>query len=263
MDTALCIAAAHLRYLEPSKDEYRQAEMQHFASAVSGLRKILDGTITGRNPDAVVASSFLLYLHGWTSADPHSHCVMTDIHFGLDRLFPMGNGLKSIFQETSGSISEVWIKVATYRPVKPLTACSRNTVFPEQLERSFVELYHRLRPRDQDVSHFNVYMGECKRLVPVLSLLKLSSCGVDVSPLQPDVIRYLFSFPLLFSNGFRQLFKDDDKTVQIVIAHFYVAVSILVPEKFWWAQLCIKHILGILDRSFLTDAFNAVDREFQ
>jgi hypothetical protein len=263
MEAVFCIAAAHLHHLHPSRDDYHVTELQHYAGAISGLRDILDQPLTCRNTDAMITCGFLLCLHGWTSVERNFPCVATDLQFGLDNLIPLTRGLKSIFMEMMGAKSEIWTKVAVYRPVIPIRACSDNTVFPAQLERSFEALYDKLWPHPRVSDHFELYMSECKRLIPVLSLLKLSRCGVGISPLQSDIVRYLFSFPILFSAGFVELLREGDKTGEIVLAHFYVAISGLVPEKFWWAQQRTKHMLAHLEAGFIIDALAAMELQVQ
>jgi hypothetical protein len=259
MDAVLCMAAAHLHHLEPTKNEHHEAELQHFDYAVSSLRESLDKPITRHNSDALITAAFLICIQIWQSVDRDIPCIGTDDHYGLQNLLPFASGLKGVFLQTVGTRSEIWTKVAFYRPVIPIRACSDNTVFPSQLESSFEGLYDKLWPQTRDPDHFELYMRECKRLVPVLSLLKLSRCGVDISPLQSDVTRYIFTFPIMFSAEFIQLVKSGDRTVQIVLAHFYVAVSGLLPEKIWWAQRRTKHMLESLDPSFISDALEAVE----
>jgi hypothetical protein len=254
------MAAAHLHYLEPSKDEYRQAELQHLSSAIPALRSNLGGTITRRNADTIFACSLLLYHHAWASVEQDDSGLAPAVNFGLHTMISLAHGLKSVFLEIVGSSSEIWEKIALYKPKISIIECAKHTVFPAQLEKQFEAQYQRLRRcQDKDAHHFETYMQECRRLVSVLSVLKLSRCGVDISPLRSDIVRYLFTFPMLFSSDFLLLMEQRDDTVQIVLAHFYAAVSGLILEPYWWTRQRAKYMLENIESVYISDALGSIE----
>jgi hypothetical protein len=248
------MAAAHLHYLHPTKEEYHQAELQHLSNAIGGFRVTLAGEITPDNADALFACSLLLYHHAWSSLEQDTSSTAEDVNFDLCNLIPLASGLKSVFLETISTMSEVWKTVVMYHPRRPLTEWANRTNFPSELEQTFESLFQKIKPRERDAHEFETYMKECHRLIPILSMLKLSQCGVDISPLLYNIVRYLFTFPMRFSNEFILLMEKRTESAQAVLSHFYAAVTGLLSKRFWWTQRRAQYMLGKIRGTVLEEA---------
>ena len=263
MQAVFCMSAAHLHYLEPHKGDYREAEMQNLASTLGGLAESLESPITSKNVEVLCNCSMLLYHHAWCSTIHEKPVSSAEYYFGLESLIPLAKGVKSVMMASIGQITSPWFKVAAYRPVILITEFSKHTAFPSKLEQEFKNKYEVLTSKHGPlVCHFEIYMAECRRLVPALSALKLRHIGADISHMQSDLTRYLFTYPVLFGTEFLEAMRERDVTVQIVLAHFYVAVCTMIPEKFWWAHTRMEYLLASIDEQFMQDAFATVDLKF-
>jgi hypothetical protein len=263
MQALFCMSAAHLHYLEPHKAEYREAEMQNLARALGGLAEALESPITSENVDVLCNCSMLLYHHAWCSTTNEMPISSAEYYFGLQSLIPLAKGVKSVMMASIGQVTSPWFKVAAYRPVILIKEFSKHTAFPSKLEQEFQSKYEVLGSnRGSLACHFEIYMAECRRLIPVLSVLKLRQLGADISHIQADLTRYLFTYPVLFGSEFLEAMRERDVGVQIVLAHFYVAVSTLIPDKFWWAHRRMKYLLESIDGQFMQDAFATVGLKF-
>jgi hypothetical protein len=259
MQAVLCMSAAHLHYLEPCKEAYREAETQNLACALGGLAGALKSPITSENVDVLCDCSMLLYHHAWCSTTHDESVSSAEYYFGLESLIPLAKGVKSVMTASIGQVTSPWFKVAAHRPVVSIENFSRHTAFPSELKQEFKSKYELLSSnRGPLACHFEIYMAECLRLIPVLSVLSLHQLGADISPIQSDLTRYLFTYPILFGPEFLGAMRERDFSVQIVLAHFYVAVCTLIPDKFWWAHRRMKYLSESIGGHFMRDAFATV-----
>jgi hypothetical protein len=263
MQAVFCMSAAHLHYLEPHREDYREAEMRSLAYALGGLAEALENPITFENVDVLCNCSMLLYHHAWCSTTNDKSVSSAEYYFGFESLIPLAKGVKSVMMASIGQVTSPWFKVAAYRPVILITDFSKHTTFPSQLEQEFKSKYEVLASKCGPLAHdFEIYMAECRRLIPALSVLKLHQLGANICHIQSDLTRYLFTYPVLFGPEFLEAMRERDVGVQIVLAHFYVAVSTLIPEKFWWAHRRMKFLLESLDGKFMQGAFATVGLKF-
>jgi hypothetical protein len=263
MQAVFCMSAAHLHYLEPHKEDYREAEMHNLSCALGGLAKTLESPITSENVDVLCNCSMLLYHHAWCSTTHEKPGSSAEYYFGLESLIPLAKGVKSVMMASIGHVTSPWFKVAAYRPVVLIKEFSKHTAFPSELEQEFKSKYDLLTSNPGPlVCQFEIYMAECRRLVPVLSALKLRQLGADISHIQSDLTRYLFTYPVLFGPEFLEAMRGRDVSVQIVLAHFYLAVCTLIPHKFWWAHRRMKYLLESVEKKFMQDAFTTLGLKF-
>jgi hypothetical protein len=262
MEVIMCVAATHLYYLDPSKKEYRKAELQHLANAISGFRSSLAKPIGDRNTDALVACSALLYYHAWVASEQEDCALPNDISFGLGSLIVLGSGTKDILLQTFHSRTSIWDRVALYSPKVPISEYSKHTTLRIELEQTFAQHYYSVKSQDSDPHHFEAFMQECNRLVPIISLLKMVRCGSDISLLQPDIVRFLFTFPTLIEVSFIQLMKQGDDVVQIVLAYYYIALVELMPDTChcWWSRQKMHNMHENLESRFVEDAQKNVNK---
>jgi hypothetical protein len=86
-------------------------------------------------------------------------------------------------------------------------------------------------------------MDSARRLIPILSALKLGEDELEASGLMPDSSRYLFFLPLLLSAEYAQLLRSDGEASQVILSYYFALVRRLLSGKFWWmrersARLC-------------------------
>jgi hypothetical protein len=207
------------------------------------------------NADALLGCAMLLYCRAWASLEENKSSIASAIDFGLGSLIVLANGPKNIFTETFYSKTTVWDMVALHSPKVSINKCAKQTKFPAELEQTFKDHFSNLKPRDGNVHRFDAYMQECRRLIPVISVLKLSKCGGDVLPYLSDSIRYLFTFPGFFGEQFLQLVEQEDECVQIVLTYYYATISLLASDTYWWSQKRTRIMLERMDCKFVEEAF--------
>jgi hypothetical protein len=262
MEVIMCVAATHLYHLDPTQKAYHKAELQHLANAMSGFRSSLARPIADRNTDALVACSVLLYHHAWVASEQDDCALPDDISFGLGSLIVLGSGTKDVLLQTFHSRTSIWDRVAIYSPKVPISEYSKHTTLRIELEHTFAQHYSSVKLQDSDPHHFEAFMQECNRLVPIISLLKMVRCGSDISLLQPDIVRFLFTFPALFDVSFIQLMKQEDDVVQIVLAYYYIALVELMPDTChcWWSRQKLRDMQENLESRFVEDAHENVNK---
>jgi hypothetical protein len=253
MNAVMCMAAAHLHYIDPKNEEYREAELEHSTNAITGFRATLTAGITHQNADALMGCSILLYNHAWASFE------RDDSSFGLNSLVILSRGPADILMQTFNTRSGCWDMLAVYSPKATINEWLKDSNLPAELEQAFENHFYSQKSRDVQSRHFETCMQECRRLIPVLSMLKLRQSGVDISPLLSDIIRYISSFPWRFGDCFLDLMKARDDSAQIVIAYYYIALLEFVPEKYWWSQQRIKDLQGRIDPGCVKEALKYID----
>ncbi|KAF2103361.1 hypothetical protein NA57DRAFT_72337 [Rhizodiscina lignyota] len=266
MHAILMMGAAHLSYLDPTNEIYKTAELEHLSNATQGIRTGLSSELSQSSAEALFASCILVYNQTWSSYEytdsgvSESHNLQIDADF----LLPLGAGLKGVISDTLIWVyiwrSSIFSECVAFSPKLSLNQCAQHTVYPEELSMSFVAEYLRLWPQipeenslsgadtstvDSGNSDFVSYMTEVTRLIPVISVLKLGNCGIDLKPLETAIVRYLYSWPVLMG-GALQMIKDKKDCVQLLFYHYYKAVEVGVPEKYWWAQKR-KHMAKALE----------------
>lgn len=264
MCAILMMGAAHLAYLNPENETYKKAELEYAAAASHGIRNGLGSAIDASTANALFMGCIMLYNQAWAS------CVevddLTTPAIDMDFLVPLGTGLKGILLST-----EIWkfiwrsgifAEAVAFSPKMSLRECANHTVFPLQLEMAFRNEYLGIWPTDDDPvenAHFESYMYEAIRLIPVLSVLKLGRCGIVLAPLEQAIVRYLYSWPIILGPPFVDMVNQKHKSVQLLFYHYYKAVEAGVPGKYWWTQRRTRYMIEALGRSLRDKGIVPVD----
>jgi hypothetical protein len=248
MHSILMISAAHLHFLEPNNESYREAETFHLSRASRGLRSAISAELRTENAVVLCSCSALLYSQAWSSRGEEYDRPAGERE--LDFLVRLGAGLKGIFLDQS-VWPGIWNSVEfgeeiAFRPVVVLSECAKQTGLPEQMKIAFQREYDSVRGRKDEGNHFAVCAAEFTRLIPPLSVTRLGQTGVDISHLEAAVVRYLYSWPILLSKEFIELMKGRDATTDLVFYHFYAAVTAAASNTYWWAQRRAPHLSEIL-----------------
>jgi hypothetical protein len=246
------ISAAHLHSREPWNEDYREAEAFHLSGATRGLRSAISMEFKTESAEALFGCSTLLYNQAWSSkGEEYDRSNIEDRE--LDFLVRLGTGLKDIIFDRSiwpgVWNSEIFGEDVAFRPVVPITECAKKTVFPDQFKNAFQQEYHSIQGQMNDANHFMVCMLEFHRLIPPLCVIQLGHHGVDIVPLEPAIVRYLNSWPILLSKEFIHLMKQGDIAASLVFYHFYCAVTAAMSEKYWWAQRRPRYVSKIIRSS--------------
>lgn len=240
MHSVLSMAAAHINFEHPGDTRLVEAELSHQSAAISGLREALNREITSSNSDALFACSVLLYHHAWTRTDDGSDdpSIAVDFPSGIRDLIPLGTGIKGLVMETVLARTGIWQETMAYSPRVALHMCMRGTRFPEEVEARFEQQYLAVCPEDPEKRswRYEAYMTECKRLVPVVSVLRLREEGMDCTLLTKSIVRYLFTWPVLLREGFFELIKQKDRLGLLILFHFFQAVVRSNIEGTWWSK---------------------------
>jgi hypothetical protein len=236
------MAAAHLRYQYPANGDYRQAELQHLSRATLGLRSSLSGNIREGEADAILACNLLLYNQAWSSLDQGSNLSTLDVALDLemDFFFTLATGTRRILRHSNVPhfvrSSPIFGEEVARSP-KALLQCAQLTIYPQELEQTFRhEYFVHSSSNAANSEHMETFMEECRRLIPVISVIKLRNYSSSTTALEAAIVRYLFCWPMLVSDAFISLIKQRDSSARLVLFYFYITVATGLSGKYWWAQ---------------------------
>ena len=248
MQSMLSLSAAHLHYLHPEDGRYEEAKLQHQSAALTELREALSRDITPKNSDALFACSVLLFLYAWTAANPE------DIGFpsGFEDLVPLATGIKNMVMQAVLTRTSVFQETMAFSPRVALSMCALGTTVPDELEVLFKQQYHLAFPEDEAEQHwkFDAFMTECKRLIPVVSILKLRQTGTDTTLLTHSIVRCLFTWPVLLSEGYFGLMKTRDCLGLLILYHFFSAMAQADIPTMWWCRKRTSIVISGLTKCF-------------
>jgi hypothetical protein len=257
------MAAAHLRHQYPANNDYQQAELHHQSRAIIGLRSSLSGNIREGEADAILACNLLLYNQAWSSLDQSSNLSTLDVALDLemDFFFTLATGTMRILRH--GNIphfvrsSSIFGEEAARGP-KALLQCAQLTIYPQELEQTFRhEFAHSSSNANKE--HLETFMKECRRLIPVISVIKLRNYGCSTPPLETAIVRYLFCWPMLVSDAFISLIKQRDSLARLVLFYFYITVATGLSGKYWWAQRRAEHMAKSIRHTLREKGITPVD----
>lgn len=271
MNAMLSVAAQHLVILQPDDKTYPIAAASHLSRALCLFQNELSNTSTVIHLDAFIATSVLLQYGVWASTD---FCSTQDngvVSFDpeKDRIFALSSALKQVFLQSvslvSGKLSVLLTHVA-YNPRDVLVEAaqiSNDTLARYQAFFSYnrpLNIEHLNMPRlfagntDLAIStpwkNFHKipeasdsigmrYAHIISELCLILSFLPESKPPESVStekPLLPELVRYIFSFPMMCRGLFVSMLQQSDPHALFLLYHFYRAVRILCPlDQCWWA----------------------------
>jgi hypothetical protein len=263
MHAMLMMSAAHLSFLEPWNEDYSKAESFHLSHASKGLRAAIASQHVDENVQACFGAGILIYNQSWT-ARCGQHDETNAEHPGPDFLVPLATGLKDVLNQPDNWAcilgSDLYQHCGGTIPRLILENCVINTVFPVQLEEGFRVQYASVLGQPASGDHFNTCMKEFERLIPAIAVIKLSRCGLNISTeLEPQFIRYLFTWPVILDKEFVKLTQAADVITRLIFYYYYSAVVSGFPEKYWWAQRRPKFTMKKLYDSLLAEGIVPAD----
>ncbi|KAI9831263.1 MAG: hypothetical protein M1838_005743, partial [Thelocarpon superellum] len=262
MHAVLTMAASHLRYLKPDDPTERQAELHHVSQALHGLRSALSAPLSESNASTLISSSLLLFHHAWTCLDFQNPLDEHHLDLGMDHLFALSTGLRRVLLATMPMRDIYFFQpMLCHRPTSTIRQYSERTTFPVELEAFFVDCYWGTSSPDASDEDFSAYMDAAIRLIPALSILKQTRGLVELPELWTDMGRLLFSWPVKCEAGLVESTRRNDRTAQILLLLFYLTVSKLLPESFWWAQKRSDYFCRAMFAT-LTDGNAGVDSQY-
>jgi hypothetical protein len=260
MHAILSLAAAHLKATHSAHQDYSERELQHQSAAIKGLRSALAGGITKENSDAVFASSVLLYHHAWTTADDGNLAIAENFPCTLIDLIPIGTGIRGMFMEKFLARASRWREAMAYSPKVALMMSVMDTTVPQELEEAFKKQYLLVRRDGLDNWRYEAFMTECRRLIPVMSVLKLRDRGLlDIEPITASIVRYLFTWPILVANDFLGMETQGDSLARLVLFHFFTTIMRTGIESMWWARRRTRFTLERFGRYFDESGLQVLD----
>lgn len=260
MHAILSMAAAHLKATHAVDQTYTERELQHQSAAIKGLQSTLAGGVTKENSDAIFASSLLLYHHAWTTVDDDNSSFTVNLPCSLVDLIPIGTCIKGMVMETGLLRTSMWQEAVAYSPRIALMLCVQHTTVPQELEEAFKKQYLLVRPDELDSWQYEAFMAECRRLIPVMSVLKLRDRGLlDIAPITTSIVRYLFTWPVLLAEGFFEMERQEDSLARLALLHFFTAVAKSGIESMWWARQRTRFTLDRISRDFDESGLQVLD----
>jgi len=260
MHAILALAAAHLKATDAAHQDYTERELQHQSAAIKGLRSALAEGITKENSDAIFAGSLLLYHHAWTTADDDNPALAENFPCTLIDLIPIATGIRGMFMEQNLARTSRWREAIAYSPRVALTMSILDTTVPQELEEAFKKQYLLVRHDGMGNWRYEAFMTECRRLIPVMSVLKLRDRGLlDVEPITSSVVRYLFSWPILLAKGFLEMETQGDSLARLVLFHFFTTVARTGIKSMWWAHRRTRFTLERIGRDFDESGLQVLD----
>ena len=135
-----------------------------------------------------------------------------------------------------------------------------DTTVPQELEEAFEKQYLLVRRDGLDSWQFDAFMTECRRLIPVMSVLKLRDRGLlDIEPITASIVRYLFTWPILLTKGFFEMETQGDSLARLVLFHFFTTVARSGIESMWWARRRTHFTLERIGRDFDESGLQVLD----
>ena len=244
MHGILLIASAHLRYLHPDSKEYSDAETEHLASTIAGLRNALLDPITGENADIITSCSLLLLQHAWsvTYSPGESAGVKTPVDIGSDNMLPFSAGLKSVlwsaWQVREGSIYQNIINpnmVNNFKAwaIADSVSCAVEEIFREKTGHSWPEF------RDGEAACVELDCGlvdAIDRLTPILRAADCKFRGLNMAHLSVEASQYLLLWPGKCDGTFRRAVQQNDEEALLILLSFYLCTTSIASSKFWWVR---------------------------
>lgn len=220
--------------------------------------------------DAFIATSILLQYEVWTNADfcPPSKNGRLFFDPTRDRIFALGCGLKQVFLKSVLDMGQpsILMRHAAHNPHDALISAvqiSSNTLDTYQTFFSYREPIH-IGQLDLPLPHirnaalpiawedmpkiaevveavefcYSLVVNELCLLLSFLSEAQQPPLTMgDENPLLPDLVRYIFSFPIMCRGTFGTMVHESDPHALLLLYHFYQAVTILLPEDTcWWSR---------------------------
>jgi hypothetical protein len=244
MHGVLLMASAHIRYLQPIARLYSDAEAQHLASTISGLRDALSEAISCENADIVTACSLILLHHAWSVSYSPANTAGTNtpVDIGSDNMLAFAAGLKSVlrsaWQVRKGSIFQEIINpnmVDNFKAwaITDSVSCGLEELFQGRSRRAWPEF----REGDRACIELDCDLVDATdRLTPILRAAESYCRGVDMIRLSVEISQYLLLWPGKCDGTFRKAVQENDKEALLILLCFYLCTISLASNEFWWVR---------------------------
>ena len=248
------VASAHLSHNALDDRNFRTMELQHSLKTAAGMRRSLTARSDSSSTEVVLATGLLLYTQAWASpANSRDTDQALDHTLNIDFLVPLGVKFRSIVQQTAIadiSQSSIFGSMARFRPQLELLNAVRCTGLSQRLEDELSNEHQSTWPicNHRDNARFELYATECKRLLPVISVLKPAETGRDIRFLESSIVRYLYSWPMLIAHDFVDLIKNRAPCADLLFWHFYSTLRSSPACLYWWATRRIEVMAETLGR---------------
>jgi len=228
MHAVLLVASSHLQHLQPQEKEHQIVALEHLSQALPMFRGALAATYhdQSRPTEAFIACSMLLLQYLWTFNSEWWQSIL-----GLYR------GLTHIVLDF-GDLSErnPFSSMLIYSPRMRIEGYLKDKEVPSNLEEVFSHCLSCTQISGLLNGNYRDYAEPSQRLVTIMCALRLGSRHLEESGLVHDVARYLFSWPNLLPDRFVSFLKIGDRRAQVILLYYFVAVSRLRCERFWWMR---------------------------
>jgi hypothetical protein len=244
MHGILLMASAHLRYLFPESKFYSDAEAQHLASTIAGLRNALAIGISGENTDIVTACSLILLQHAWSIpySSGTSSDLKTPVDIGSDNMLAFSAGLKSVLQ-SAWRVREKSIFKHIINPnmcdnlkewsIVYSVSCKLEEFFQRKPMLAWPE-FHDGQP---ECIEFDCDLVDAlNRLTPVLRAADANCRGVDIAYLLSEISQYLILWPGKCNGTYRKCIQENDKEALLILLCFYLCTISLASKDYWWVR---------------------------
>ncbi|KAI0554061.1 hypothetical protein F4679DRAFT_395226 [Xylaria curta] len=276
MCTILCLAATHLSTLRPQDPRYSNAATQLLGKSVSLFNEKLSGPITVRNSEPLVSVCILMHYISWSRiefVEKHEKhpcrkgSNLLTLYLSNDPLLQLSFGVQAILCEAYsilGGSDSVFLTTGLYSPIYAIEeAISQQGEDPWRFVYHFMGISDESLPPRQRAAPGFLYANRrntetasasprctpknqdeaiAKRLSLLFCLVSMSasaspSASQTLVHLQLDIERCFFSFPVHYSEAFRELALQGDPRALIMLCHFYRAARILLTgPRTWWAR---------------------------
>jgi hypothetical protein len=239
----LFTAALHLRHLQPQQICHRKEEMEHFSQFIPSFNAALSGPLTQDNAYALCACSLLILQYSWGCPELTDR-ELNNAMDGFGNLLGLYSGMRKLAQAFLATIHDPhFYSLGFYRPVEAIRRYSENTNIPLELEIFFTHCCQCPKWSGTKDGNFNIRMDAARRLIPLLSALRLGQEALEASGLMPDIARYVFMLPVVSSEEYGQLLRNNDEASLVILLYYFALVRRLTSGKFWWmrersARLC-------------------------
>jgi hypothetical protein len=247
MSAVLLIAASHINHYLPKDHPDRRPILQHFGSAISGLREDLDRGITSSNFDCIISCSILLVHYSWTYIDTD----VNDNHDGsflFRDTFALFRGVKEcVMASYEFFINTVWFGVLTYKPRRVL---ERYIIESGPEDTTWDDTFNHCMTCSAQSRFPNGDMADdassASRLIIVLKAIDISSPDIRSSGVSSDIYRYLFTWPTLCTRGFIQQVGENSLRSMKVLLYYYAAILNVSSDEIWWMRDRATHMYDML-----------------
>lgn len=268
MHGVLLMAAAHLRYLHPESKLYSDAEAQHLALTLGGLRDALSCTNPDKNADILIACSLIILHHAWSVpySPERSSDLRTPVDIGSDNMLAFSAGLRSVLQSVwhvrEGSIFREIITPKTVHNFKAWAAAESS---PCRLEKIFQGQPRLARHETSDGERACVgldcgSMDAIDRLTPIMRAADFMCRGVNMTHLLNEISQYLIMWPGKCTDVFQKDVQGNNEEALLILLCFYLCTLSLVSNDFWWVRDRSEYMSKAISERLCKDSHGCGER---